>query len=97
MARPHSPAARPARPHAPRRHLGTLTGVVILGVLLWRLGTGPLLDGLGRIDGRTVPSRWGSAWSPPCAARGAGSWWRPGWGCGCRSVRPSPTTTARCS
>ncbi|MEU0247853.1 lysylphosphatidylglycerol synthase transmembrane domain-containing protein [Streptomyces sp. NPDC006235] len=33
-----------------RTHLGTLAGVVILGVLLWRLGTGVFLDGLARID-----------------------------------------------
>ncbi|GAA2728435.1 lysylphosphatidylglycerol synthase transmembrane domain-containing protein [Streptomyces nogalater] len=80
VARPHSPAARPARPHAPRRHLGTLTGVVILGVLLWRLGTGPLLDGLGRIDGRTVPLALGigvvttvcSAWRWQLVAAGLG-------------------------
>ncbi|KUO14404.1 hypothetical protein AQJ91_47085 [Streptomyces dysideae] len=34
-----------------RTHLGTVAGVVILAVLLWRLGTGVFLDGLRRIDG----------------------------------------------
>ncbi|GKQ41848.1 hypothetical protein ALMP_83610 [Streptomyces sp. A012304] len=33
-----------------RRHFGTLAGVAILGVLLWRTGTGVMLDGLRRID-----------------------------------------------
>jgi uncharacterized membrane protein YbhN (UPF0104 family) len=37
-----------------RTHLGTFAGVVILGVLLWRLGTGVFLDGLGRIDAVSV-------------------------------------------
>jgi uncharacterized membrane protein YbhN (UPF0104 family) len=42
-------AARSIRPH-----LGTLAGVTILGVLLWRLGTGVFLDGLRRIDVPTL-------------------------------------------
>ncbi|WP_242433325.1 lysylphosphatidylglycerol synthase transmembrane domain-containing protein [Streptomyces sp. Root264] len=33
-----------------RTHFGTVAGVVILTVLLWRLGTGVFLDGLRRID-----------------------------------------------
>ncbi|WP_267880846.1 MULTISPECIES: lysylphosphatidylglycerol synthase transmembrane domain-containing protein [Streptomyces] len=37
-----------------RTHLGTLAGVLILGILLWRLGTGVFLDGLGRIDTASV-------------------------------------------
>ncbi|GGT91725.1 hypothetical protein GCM10010244_15760 [Streptomyces coeruleorubidus] len=37
-----------------RTHLGTIAGVVILGVLLWRLGTGVFLDGLRRIDATTL-------------------------------------------
>jgi uncharacterized membrane protein YbhN (UPF0104 family) len=37
-----------------RTHLGTFAGVVILGVLLWRLGTGVFLDGLRRIDGTSL-------------------------------------------
>lgn len=37
-----------------RPHLGTLAGVTILGVLLWRLGTGVFLDGLRRIDVPTL-------------------------------------------
>ncbi|UIX29660.1 flippase-like domain-containing protein [Streptomyces sp. GQFP] len=42
-------AARALRPH-----LGTLAGATILGVLLWRLGTGVFLDGLRRIDVPTL-------------------------------------------
>ncbi|MED7825748.1 lysylphosphatidylglycerol synthase transmembrane domain-containing protein, partial [Streptomyces chiangmaiensis] len=37
-----------------RTHLGTVAGAVILGVLLWRLGTGVFLDGLRRIDVPTL-------------------------------------------
>ncbi|WP_373311883.1 lysylphosphatidylglycerol synthase transmembrane domain-containing protein [Streptomyces aurantiogriseus] len=33
-----------------RTHFGTLAGVAILAVLLWRMGTGVFLDGLSRID-----------------------------------------------
>lgn len=37
-----------------RTHFGTVTGTVILGVLLWRLGTGVFLDGLRRLDVPTL-------------------------------------------
>nr|WP_246561554.1 lysylphosphatidylglycerol synthase transmembrane domain-containing protein [Streptomyces roseirectus] len=37
-----------------RTHFGTLAGVVILGVLLWRMGTGVFLDGLRRIDAASL-------------------------------------------
>ncbi|MDQ0957636.1 uncharacterized membrane protein YbhN (UPF0104 family) [Streptomyces sp. B4I13] len=37
-----------------RTHFGTVAGVVILTVLLWRLGTGVFLDGLRRIDVPTL-------------------------------------------
>ncbi|GGS18598.1 hypothetical protein GCM10010269_67080 [Streptomyces humidus] len=37
-----------------RTHFGTVAGVVILTVLLWRLGTGVFLDGLRRIDAPTL-------------------------------------------
>jgi uncharacterized membrane protein YbhN (UPF0104 family) len=73
----------PPRPDAPRRralrtHLGTLAGTAVLAVLLWRLGTGALLDGLGRIDGITVLAALGiglvttvfSAWRWALVARG---------------------------
>ncbi|MFC8802245.1 lysylphosphatidylglycerol synthase transmembrane domain-containing protein [Streptomyces anthocyanicus] len=73
----------PPRPDAPRRralrtHLGTLAGTAVLAVLLWRLGTGALLDGLGRIDGATVLAALGiglvttvfSAWRWALVARG---------------------------
>ena len=39
---------------AVRTHFGTVAGAVILGALLWRLGTGVLLDGLRRIDMPTL-------------------------------------------
>ena len=39
---------------AVRTHFGTVAGVVILGALLWRLGTGVLLDGLRSIDATTL-------------------------------------------
>nr|WP_128375709.1 lysylphosphatidylglycerol synthase transmembrane domain-containing protein [Streptomyces cavernae] len=42
------------RGSALRKHLGTVAGIAILGVLMWRLGTGVFLDGLRRIDGATV-------------------------------------------
>ncbi|MDN0198494.1 lysylphosphatidylglycerol synthase transmembrane domain-containing protein [Streptomyces sp. S.PNR 29] len=61
-----------------RTHVGTLAGVVILAVLLWRLGTGVLLDGLRRIDGVTLLAALGiglvttvfSAWRWALVARG---------------------------
>jgi uncharacterized membrane protein YbhN (UPF0104 family) len=34
-----------------RTHFGTVAGVTILALLLWRLGTGVFLEGLRRIDG----------------------------------------------
>lgn len=37
-----------------RGHVGTAAGVLILGVLLWRLGTGVFVDGLRRIDATTL-------------------------------------------
>lgn len=63
-----------------RTHAGTVVGVAILGVLLWRLGTGPLVDGLRRIDTATVLAALGigavttafSAWRWQLAARGLG-------------------------
>lgn len=39
---------------AVRPHLGTAAGAAIIGVLLWRLGTGVFLDGLRRIDTPTL-------------------------------------------
>lgn len=55
MDRSDSSASVPVR-HAPRRR-GWLRGVVpavILGALLWRLGTGPFLEGLARVDARSL-------------------------------------------
>lgn len=39
---------------AVRTHFGSVAGAVILGALLWHLGTGVLLDGLRRIDATTL-------------------------------------------
>ncbi|MGW1744681.1 lysylphosphatidylglycerol synthase transmembrane domain-containing protein [Streptomyces sp. NPDC002092] len=63
---------------AVRTHFGTVAGVVILGALLWRLGTGVLLDGLRRIDMPTLLAALGigvvttvlSAWRWALVARG---------------------------
>lgn len=55
---PH--AKRPSRlravlgSRALRTHFGTVAGVAILAVLLWRLGTGVFLDGLRRVDAPTL-------------------------------------------
>jgi uncharacterized membrane protein YbhN (UPF0104 family) len=48
------PAPRRAVLRALRTHGGTVAGAAILGVLLWRLGTGVFLDGLRRIDAPTL-------------------------------------------
>ncbi|MDQ0994055.1 uncharacterized membrane protein YbhN (UPF0104 family) [Streptomyces sp. V3I7] len=61
-----------------RRHFGTVAGVVILAVLLWRLGTGVFLDGLRRIDAVSLLLALGvgvvttvfSAWRWQLVARG---------------------------
>ncbi|MGV9505332.1 lysylphosphatidylglycerol synthase transmembrane domain-containing protein [Streptomyces tendae] len=71
-------APAPRRRRALRAHLGTLAGTAVLAVLLWRLGTGALLDGLRRIDGPTVLAALGiglvttvfSAWRWALVARG---------------------------
>ncbi|MEU2585488.1 lysylphosphatidylglycerol synthase transmembrane domain-containing protein [Streptomyces avermitilis] len=65
---------------AVRKHFGTVAGTVILGVLLWRLGTGVFLDGLRRIDAPTLLIGLGigllttvfSAWRWCLVARGLG-------------------------
>ncbi|WP_231158021.1 lysylphosphatidylglycerol synthase transmembrane domain-containing protein [Streptomyces sp. CNZ748] len=62
---------------AVRTRLCTLAGVVILGVLFWRLGSGAFLDGLRRIDGPTLAAALGiglvttvfSAWRWALVAR----------------------------
>ncbi|WUO28074.1 flippase-like domain-containing protein [Streptomyces sp. NBC_00286] len=63
---------------AVRTHFGTVAGVVILGVLVWRMGTGVVVDGLRRVDGPTVLAALGigvvttvfSAWRWCLVARG---------------------------
>lgn len=65
---------------AVRTHFGTVAGVVILAVLLWRMGTGVFLDGLRRIDAPTLLVAVGigllttvfSAWRWALVARGLG-------------------------
>ncbi len=67
-----------AVPRALRRHLGSLAGAVLLGVLVWRLGGGPFLDGLRRIDVAALLAALGigavttvcSAWRWALVARG---------------------------
>ncbi|GAA1425471.1 hypothetical protein GCM10009601_32480 [Streptomyces thermospinosisporus] len=39
---------------AVRARVGTLAGLALLAVLLWRLGTGAFVEGLSRIDGTSV-------------------------------------------
>ncbi|MGW4566396.1 lysylphosphatidylglycerol synthase transmembrane domain-containing protein [Streptomyces sp. NPDC004561] len=73
-----SATARRFNSRALRTHFGTVAGVVIVAVLLWRLGTGVLLDGLRRIDTGTVLVSLGigavttvlSAWRWQLVARG---------------------------
>lgn len=75
---PQAPAPRRPRFRALRTHFGTAAGAVILGALLWRLGTGVLVDGLRRIDAVTVLAALGigvvttvlSAWRWQLVARG---------------------------
>ncbi|MDQ0790433.1 uncharacterized protein (TIRG00374 family) [Streptomyces sp. B3I8] len=47
-------ARRPRVPAAVRRHFGSVAGVTIMIVLLWRLGTGVFVDGLRRVDTPTL-------------------------------------------
>jgi glycosyltransferase 2 family protein len=57
-----------------------LGGLTVLGVLLWRVGTGPFLDGVRTVDGRTiavgavlgVPTTLCCAWRWRLVARGLG-------------------------
>ncbi len=57
-----------------------LGGLLILGVLLWRLGTGPFLDAVAKVDGRSVAAATGiavvttacCAWRWSLVARGLG-------------------------
>jgi uncharacterized membrane protein YbhN (UPF0104 family) len=63
---------------AVRTHFGTVAGVAILAVLLWRMGTGVFVDGLRRIDAPTLLVALGvglvttvfSAWRWQLVARG---------------------------
>ncbi|MDX2592263.1 lysylphosphatidylglycerol synthase transmembrane domain-containing protein [Streptomyces sp. WI03-4A] len=81
-ARTPAPRTLLARLNSPalRTHFGTVAGTVILAALLWRLGTGVLLDGLRRIDSTTLLAASGigvvttvfSAWRWQLVARGLG-------------------------
>ncbi len=72
-----APLPRP-QARALRAHFGTVTGAVILAVLLWRLGTGALLEGLRRIDAPSLAAALAigavttvcSAWRWQLVARG---------------------------
>jgi uncharacterized membrane protein YbhN (UPF0104 family) len=63
-----------------RRWLRPLAGVVILAALVWRLGTGPFLDALHRVDGWSLAAATGvaalttlcCAWRWALVARGLG-------------------------
>ncbi|MFI1710952.1 YbhN family protein [Streptomyces griseoruber] len=81
VTEPHrtpSPLRRVFASRALRTHFGTVAGVLILTVLLWRMGTGVFLDGLRRIDVPTVLVALGigavttvfSAWRWALVARG---------------------------
>ncbi|MFB7086084.1 lysylphosphatidylglycerol synthase transmembrane domain-containing protein [Streptomyces sp. NPDC056296] len=73
-----APVGDNPRRRALRTHLGTLAGVAILAVLLWRMGTGVFLEGLRRIDAPTLLTALGiglvttvfSAWRWALVARG---------------------------
>ncbi|MFL6127551.1 MAG: lysylphosphatidylglycerol synthase transmembrane domain-containing protein [Mycobacteriales bacterium] len=59
-----APPPAAARPDAPARRTpwawaGLLGGAGILAVLLWRLGTGPFLDGVRQLDGRALAAALG--------------------------------------
>ncbi|GAA3210295.1 hypothetical protein GCM10020256_08260 [Streptomyces thermocoprophilus] len=64
----HAPAG-PAS--GPRKHLGTVAGLAILGVLVWRMGSGAFLDGLRRIDAPALLAAvaLGAATTAACAWR----------------------------
>lgn len=80
----HADAGAPRRlfrrlgSRAVRTHVGTVAGAAILAGLLWRLGTGVLLDGLRRIDSASLLLALGiglvttvfSAWRWQLVARG---------------------------
>jgi uncharacterized membrane protein YbhN (UPF0104 family) len=63
-----------------RRWIGPAAGVVVLAAVLWRLGTGPFVDGLAAVDGRALlvaaavvlVTTLCSAWRWTVVARGLG-------------------------
>lgn len=66
--------------HRRRRWVSPLVAVVVLAVVVWRLGTGPFLDGVKAVDGRAVLAAAAvvfvatvtSAWRWTIVARGLG-------------------------
>lgn len=94
-----SPPTSPPRAR-PRVHVGrafwawarTLGGAGVLAFLLWRLGTGPFLDGLHLINGRALAAALGiGALTTVCCA------WRWSLVAGGLGVRlPLPTAVAHC-
>src|SRR5262245_35711965 len=82
---PSASALLAARPAATVRRsvwarVRVFVGVGILGVLVWRFGGGPFLDGLRRVDGWALAAACGigllttvcSAWRWTLVARGLG-------------------------
>src|SRR3954469_19424423 len=85
-ARRHGRARRPAGAavtmavRADRSAMSVAAAAATLGVLVWRLGTGPFLDGLGAVDGGALAAASGltalttvcCAWRWRIVARGLG-------------------------
>jgi glycosyltransferase 2 family protein len=78
VGRPRPPAGAGVR-HV-RRWAGPVVGVAVLVVVIWRVGTGPFLDGLGAVDARALlaaaavvfVTTFCSAWRWTIVARGLG-------------------------
>nr|WP_242483237.1 lysylphosphatidylglycerol synthase transmembrane domain-containing protein [Streptomyces sp. HSG2] len=80
-SRPPGAGLRVSRwPRVVRSRLGGVVGAAILGVVVWRLGTGALVDGLARIDAGALLAALGigvvttvfSAWRWTLVGRGLG-------------------------
>ncbi|GAA4871786.1 lysylphosphatidylglycerol synthase transmembrane domain-containing protein [Pseudonocardia benzenivorans] len=54
VAAPAHPVTAPARFAILRRHAGALGGIVVLAVVAWQFGAGPLLDGLRALSPQVV-------------------------------------------
>src|SRR4051794_3977355 len=79
-ARGHRRARRPAGAAVTTRRWAHLAAAATLGVLVWRVGTGPFLDGLRTVDGGALAAATGlavlttvgCAWRWRTVARGLG-------------------------